>query len=218
MCIFKFQVIRIMIQLDADGSDDHAVSHDDSDGSHGHQYYASDTQAIMIQLENLKLNLSFFYYFSQYDTSDSDYSSLSLRVRVSGYHFPIIIFDYFRGHDRRGGSPRHPSPGPIMSVPGFTGAGRHKFSENVTFKLYPARGTRTVTVAARRASSCGRPDSELKPLQVAAQTRNLKPTQAGKCQVGYYDQTHLETCQHLEPCATMISQFCYDIIVLTLIS
>ena len=31
-------------------------------------------------------------------------------------------------------------------------------------------------------------------LQVAAQTRNLKPTQAGKCQVGY-DQTHVETCQ-----------------------
>ncbi len=84
--------------------------------------YASDTQAIMIQLENLNLNLLFFYYFFYHDTSDSDYSSSFL------YHFPII-FDYFGGHGRRGGSPRHPSPGPIMSVPGFTGAGRHKFSE-----------------------------------------------------------------------------------------
>ena len=51
--------------------------------------YASDTQAIMIQLENLKLNLLFFCCFSFYDTSDSDYSILN--------HFPAgpIIFDYF---------------------------------------------------------------------------------------------------------------------------
>jgi hypothetical protein len=87
-------------------------------------------------------------------------------------------FYYFRGHGRGGGSPRHPSPGPIMSVPGFTGAGRHIMILRVT--LYPARGTR--------------PGGPWRPgeLQVAAQTRNLKPTQAGKCQVGY-DQTHLET-------------------------
>ncbi len=54
------------------------------------EYYASDTQAIMIQLENLKLNLLFFYYFSYHDTSDSDFSSSFLYHHVS-YYFRIIL-------------------------------------------------------------------------------------------------------------------------------
>ncbi len=133
-----FQVYTHSTWLDVISSDDRTTVlpgtsshwHRRRDGPGHREYHASDTQAIMIQLEILKLNLLFFYYFSYYDTvtSDSYYHDSFL------YHFPgrgrPIIFDYFRGDGRRGGSPQHPSPGrgPLTSVPGFTGAGRHIFS------------------------------------------------------------------------------------------
>ncbi len=71
-CVFSSLSWRI--QLDVQSSDpSHWPGHHAADSSHWHG--PSHARDIMIQLEYLKLNLLFFYSFSYYDTSDSNYQT-----------------------------------------------------------------------------------------------------------------------------------------------